>query len=478
MSAITADATAGTLPPARPGRRPEAWMLALGLLVDLAAYIAVGVGHDKEFPPSIGLYACGFGVIYLLAHLAVRRLAPYADPLMLPLVAFLNGLGLVLIHRLDLAEADRARQLGRPDPHGDAHIQFIWMVLGMALFVVVLAVVRDHRTLQRYTYTAMGAGLVLLMIPAILPAAYSEVNGAKIWIRLAGFSFQPSELAKILLVVFFAGYFVAKRDVLSLASRRFLGLNLPRGRDLGPVLVAWLIMLAVLVFERDLGTSLLFFGIFTAMLYVATERMSWLVIGLTLFCVGSYTAYRLFGHVHERVDIWLHPWTDPHAYQLVQGLFGLGTGGVLGTGLGLGRPDLVPFAKTDFITATLGEELGLAGLMAVLVIYGIVVQRGLRTAVLVRDAFGKLLVTGLAFSLALQVFVVVGGVTRLIPLTGMTLPFMSYGGSSLVANWVIIALMVRVSDAARRPVPQAAIRTPPPPPPPSPPDDRPTEVLR
>jgi cell division protein FtsW (lipid II flippase) len=453
---------AGSLGPARTGRRPEALMLALGLLVDLAAYVAVGVGHDKSFPPSIGAYAGGFAALYLAAHLAVRRLAPYADPLLLPLVAFLNGLGLVLIHRLDLAGADRARQAGRPAPHGDAHVQFIWMLLGLALFVVLLGVVRDHRTLQRYTYTAMAGGIALLLVPAVLPASYSQVNGAKIWIRLAGLSFQPSEVAKILLIVFFAGYFVAKRDVLSLASRRFFGLNLPRGRDLGPVLVAWLLMLAVLIFERDLGTSLLFFGIFTAMLYVATERTSWLVIGIVLFCVGSYTAYRLFSHVHERVDIWLHPWSQSqgHAYQLVQGLFGLGTGGVLGTGLGLGRPDLVPFAKTDFITATLGEELGLAGLMAVLVVYGLVVQRGLRTAVSVRDTFGKLLVTGLAFSLALQVFVVVGGVTRLIPLTGMTLPFISYGGSSLVANWVIVALMMRVSDAARRPVQQAAVRAP------------------
>ena len=471
MTAVAAGAPA-TLPPLGAGRRPEALMLALGLLVDLAAYVAVGVGHDKSFPPSIGWYAGGFAALYLAAHLAVRRLAPYADPLLLPLVAFLNGLGLVLIHRLDLADEDRARQLNRVAPHGDAHVQFIWMLLGMVLFVAVLAVVRDHRTLQRYTYTAAAVGVALLLVPAVLPARYSEVNGAKIWVRAAGFSFQPSEVAKIALIVFFAGYFVAKRDVLSLASRRFFGLNLPRGRDLGPVVVAWALMLAVVVFERDLGTALLFFGIFTAMLYVATERTSWLVIGVALFAAGSYAAERLFAHVRERVDIWLHPWSQAqgHSYQLVQGLFGLGTGGVLGTGLGLGRPDLVPFAKTDFITATLGEELGLAGLMAVLIVYGLVVQRGLRTAVLVRDTFGKLLVTGLAFSFALQVFVVVGGVTRLIPLTGMTMPFLSYGGSSLVANWVIIGLLARVSDAARRPVPQAAVRAPAP-------DETPTQVI-
>ena len=447
-------------------------MLALGLFVDLAAYVAVGVGHDKSFPSSVGAYAGGFAVLYVAAHLAVRRLAPFADPLLLPLAAFLNGLGLVLIHRLDLAEDDRARRLSRPAPHGDAHLQLIWMLLGLVLFVVLLAVVRDHRTLQRYTYTAMAAGIVLLLIPAILPARFSEVNGAKIWVRAAGLSFQPSEAAKIFLVIFFAGYFVAKRDVLALASRRFFGLDLPRGRDLGPVLLAWALMVAVLVLERDLGTSLLFFGIFTAMLYIATERTSWLAIGIALFASSAYAADLWFPHVRERVDIWLHPWSQAqgHAYQLVQGLFGLGTGGVLGTGLGLGRPDLVPFAKTDFITATLGEELGLAGLTAVLMVYGLVVERGFRTAVLVRDAFGKLLAAGLAFSLALQVFVVVGGVTRVIPLTGMTLPFLSYGGSSLVANWVVIALLVRISDAARRPVPQAALRTPP--------ADAPTQVAR
>ncbi|MFL6138918.1 MAG: FtsW/RodA/SpoVE family cell cycle protein [Frankiaceae bacterium] len=437
-------------------------MLAFALAIAVLAYVAVGVGHAKKFPPSVAGYAAGFAALMLAAHLVVRWVAPYADPLFLPMVLALNTIGLVVIHRLDLADIDRARQQHKAIPTGDAGMQLIWTALGMACFVVVLLVLRDHRIMQRYAYTAMALGLLLLLVPAVLPAGHSEVNGAKIWIRVGGLSFQPGEIAKILLMVFFAGYFVAKRDVLTLASRRVLAIDLPRGRDMGPVLVAWAVTLAVLVLEHDLGTSLLFFGIFLAMLYVATQRVSWVLIGFVLFVGGSMAAYELFGHVQERVDIWLHPWSQAqgNAYQLVQGLFGLANGGITGTGLGLGRPDLVPYAKTDFIVATLGEELGLAGLMAILVMYGLLVERGLRTSVLVRDSFGKLLAAGLAFALALQVFVVVGGVTRLIPLTGMTMPFLSYGGSSLIANWILVALLIRISDAARRPTPPVTRRAP------------------
>ena len=294
-------------------------------------------------------------------------------------------------------------------------------------------------------------------MPALLPASHSTVNGARIWIRFGGFSFQPGEIAKIALEVFFAGYLVRKRDVLALAGRRVIGLTFPRGRDLGPVLVAWGASLLILTRESDLGSSLLFFGIFVAMLYVATERRSWLVIGLVLFAAGSLFAFHTIGHVHDRVEIWLHP-LDPRtitdqSYQLAQGLFGQATGGIFGTGLGQGRPDLVPFANTDFIASTIAEELGLAGLMAVLVVYLMIVMRGFRAAIGTRDDFGKLLGAGLAFGLALQVFVQVGGVTRLIPLTGLTLPFLSYGGSSLVSNWILLALLIRISDASRRPAP-------------------------
>jgi cell division protein FtsW (lipid II flippase) len=437
-------------------RNVELGMLVFSLVIAMAAYASVGLAHDGQLPAGMVGYGAGLGVLFLAAHLTLRRFARDADPVLLPSVTLINGLGLAIIHRLDLAAADRATRLGIDAPSAAAPPQLTWTAVGVILFVVVLVGVRDHRVLQRFTYTAMLAGLVLLLLP-LVPGIGTTINGARIWIRVAGFSFQPGELAKICLLVFFAGYLVVKRDVLALASRRVAGVDLPRARDLGPILVAWAASLAVLVFERDLGTSLLFFGVFVALLYVATERLSWLLIGLGLFASGSFVAWSLFSHVQDRVDIWLHAFAPDNvgdsSYQLVQGLFGMGTGGILGKGLGQGRPDIVPYANTDFIIAAVGEELGLTGLMALLVIYGIIVQRGLRTSIAVRDAFGKLLAAGLAFSLALQVFVVVGGVTRLIPLTGLTMPFLSYGGSSLVSNWVLIALLLRISDAARRPAP-------------------------
>jgi cell division protein FtsW (lipid II flippase) len=279
------------------------------------------------------------------------------------------------------------------------------------------------------------------------------VNGATLWIRVGGFSFQPAELAKILLTIFFAGYLVEKRDSLALVRTKVLGVGLPRLKDLGPILIAWLVSLAILVFETDLGTSLLFFGLFVTMLYIATQRRSWLILGGILFVAGALIAYALFGHVRLRVSVWLDPWAfpDTSGYQIVQSLFGLAEGGILGAGLGQGFPNLVPFANTDFIVAALGEELGLTGLIALLLLYAVFIERGLRAAVSVRDSFGQLLAAGLSITLALQVFVIIGGVTRLIPLTGLTTPFLSYGGSSLIANWIIVALLLRISDRARRP---------------------------
>jgi cell division protein FtsW (lipid II flippase) len=291
----------------------------------------------------------------------------------------------------------------------------------------------------------------------LLPVIGVTRNGARIWINLLGFSFQPGEVAKVMLVIFFAGYLVLHRDALALAGRRVVGIDLPRGRDLGPILVMWLISLGVLVFQRDLGSSLLFFGLFLVMLYVATERPGWLVVGTTLFAGGAYAGFLLFSHVQARVDAWLNPF-DPgvNSYQIVQGMYGMAWGGLIGRGLGQGDPTLIPFSYSDFIVASIGEELGLTGVMAVIVLYGLIVERALRTALVARDAFGKLIATGLGVVFALQVFVVIGGVTKLIPLTGLTTPFLSYGGSSLVANWFIVGLLLRISDQARRPLPDLA----------------------
>ena len=462
-----------TAAPPSTRRGTELALVLLAVVLTLTAFTSVSAAESSALPSGLLTDGLGFTAVAVLTHLAVRRLAPYADPVLLPAAIALNGLGLVVIHRLDLAYAATAKAAGQAPGHADAPLQLVWTVIGILAFVGVLVVVKDHTRLQSLTYTAMAVGLILLVLPALLPASHSTVNGARIWIRFGGFSFQPGELAKLALEVFFAGYLVRKRELLALAGRKVLGVTLPRARDLGPVLAAWAASLIVLTRESDLGSSLLFFGIFVAMLYIATERKSWLLIGLVLFLAGSLGAYRYVGHVHERVQIWLHAF-DPHyinnqSYQLVQGLFGQATGGIFGTGLGQGRPDLVPFANTDFIASTIGEELGLVGIMAVLTLYLLITMRGIRAAIGTRDDFGKLLAGGLAFGFALQVFVQVGGVTRLIPLTGLTLPFMSYGGSSLISSWILLALLIRISDAGRRPAPDAA---------PGPVDESATMVVR
>lgn len=460
LAAIKAVASANELPKRR---NAELAMLLFALGIVIAAQVAVDLSLSDKVDLSILYYSVGFSGVWLVAHLAVRYLAPYADPLLLPCVALLNGLGLIMIRRLDLTEQEEARSAGIEIPRGDAAVQVQWMIVGLLLFIALLIIIKDHRTLGKYAFTLGAIGLFLLALPAILPSSLSPIiNGAKIWIRFAGFSIQPGEFAKVALLVSFAGYLVAKRDVLSLASRKVLGLELPRGRDLGPIVLVWMFSLLVLMFERDLGSSLLFFGIFVALLYIATERVSWVVIGMAMFLAGATLAYFLFGHVQARVEAWLDPFGSGDAgYQLRQALFGFGTGGIFGTGWGLGHPDKVPLPKSDFIISSLGEELGLVGLVGVLVLYVVIVERGFRTSLLVRDSFGTLLAAGLAFSIGLQTFVIVGGVTGLIPLTGLTTPFLSYGGSSLIANFVIIALLARISDAARRPavrpVPKAPI---------------------
>jgi len=432
-------------------RGAELFLLVLALAVGIGAYAAVGLGVKEEVPPDIIGYGAWLAALAVGAHVVVRLVAPYADPVLLPVVTALNGLGLAVIHRLDLAYADNPLK-----PHGLPHKQLTWMTVGVVLFVLTLILVRDHRVLARFTYTSGLAALVLLVLP-LVPGIGATINGARIWVSAGPFSFQPGELSKVLLVIAFAGYLVLHRDALALAGRRVMGIDLPRGRDLGPILVMWLISLGVLIFQKDLGSSLLFFGLFLVMLYVATERPGWLVVGALLFFGGAALAYQLFGHVQNRVNIWLDPMAyydkSPGSGQIVESLFGMAWGGLIGRGFGGGSPERVPFAESDFIIGAIGEELGLTGVIAVILCYGLIVERALRAALICRDGFGKLMATGLAAVLALQVFVVIGGVTKLIPLTGLTTPFLSYGGSSLVANWVIAALLLRISDQARRPVP-------------------------
>ncbi|MDJ0462238.1 FtsW/RodA/SpoVE family cell cycle protein [Streptomyces sp. H27-C3] len=443
MTATTADAPP---PDVRLPRRRgvELSLLVAAVLISVYGYLHVGLAKSNAVPPDAIGYGAGLGVLALLAHLAVRFRAPYADPLLLPIAVLLNGLGLVLIYRLDLET-----------PQDDAApTQLVWSTIGVALFIGVVIALRDHRILQRYAYLSVAAALVLMIVPIFFPA----VNGAKIWIRLGGFSFQPGEFAKILLAVFFAAYLAANRNALAYTGRKFWKLQLPTGRVLGPIVAIWLISVCVLVLERDLGTSLLFFGLFVIMLYVATGRTGWIAVGLILAAVGAFVVGSLEPHVNSRVEDWLHPFASIDAGegpgQLAQSLFAFAAGGMLGAGLGVGHSILIGFAaKSDFILATAGEELGLVGLTAIFMLYALLVARGYRAGLALRDPFGRLLAIGLASILALQVFVIAGGVMGLIPLTGMALPFLAQGGSSVVTNWIIVALLIRVSDSARSPHP-------------------------
>jgi cell division protein FtsW (lipid II flippase) len=440
----------------RPTRRnTELLLLVFAVAVVIAAEAAVEATLNGHLDTHLINYAAVPIVVGLITHLVIRKVAPYADPLLLPIAVLLNGLGLVMIHRLDVGAKTYAIENGNSPPAAQAPTQVVWTALGVVLFVVLIVVIRDHRILQRYAYSLALIGVFLLALPTVLPARFSEVNGARIWIRVAGFSLQPGEFAKILLTIFGAAYLVSKREVLALAGRRVLGLELPRGRDFAPLVVVWLVCIAVLVRGHDLGTSLLFFGVFIVLLYVATERVSWVVVGALLFAGGAYVAYQLFGTVQQRVSVWLHTFAPQYqgnlSYQPQQALFSLGTGGIFGTGLGGGHPELVPLATTDYIIASFGEELGLFGLAAILLLYALFVARGVAAGLAVRDSFGKLLAIGLAFLMGMQVFVVVAGVTRLLPETGLTSPFLSYGGSSLLASYVLLALLLRISDSARRP---------------------------
>ncbi len=426
--------------------------LLRGLELSLTVFaLCIGIGAvvviDLTLFGEVTTTLLPAGVPYVLAvlalHVVVRRVAPDADPLIVPIATLLNTVGIAQIYRIDVSkdlvgwDAVSVRQL-------------VWSAVAVVVAILVVTLIRNHLVLFRYTYL-MGLGAVVLLLLPMLPGIGQEINGARVWIHIGSFSFQPGEIAKILLAVFFAGYLVRNRDALSMVGKKFLGIRFPRGRDLGPLVAFWLIAMLVLVFQRDLGTSLLYFGLFLSMLYIATGRIGWIVLGVGLFLVGGIAASQTLDYVGNRFANWLDPFSDPlgASYQLVQGLFGMANGGMTGTGLGQGYPGDTPLSQSDYIFASLGEELGLVGLFVILAAYLILVGRALRIGFAGQDDFGKLLAAGLGFTLALQVFIVVGGVTRVIPLTGLTAPFLAAGGSSLVSNWIIIALLLRLSNAVR-----------------------------
>jgi cell division protein FtsW (lipid II flippase) len=486
MSAITTN-EAGIPVATRPRRSAQLAMLIFAMVITIAGFAQVGLARDGHLP--VGMYGYGFilAVLAAAAYFVVARFAPYADPLLLPLAVFLNGIGLAMIYRLDLNTSQDMKDAIAKGKHityfgPSTNAQIEWTALGFIFFAITLLVLRDVKVVQRYIYTIGALGLFFLALPGFLPSSISGALGAKIWIRVGSISIQPGEFSKLALVAFFAGYLVNKRQALSIVGKKFGPINLPRARDLGPILVIWVICLGVLALENDFGTAILFFGLFVSMLYIATERFEWVAIGAVLLAGASLLA-PLIPHVNQRISTWLNP--RPYfdggcringkivnqiqtiaacherggqyiadSGQLMRGLFSMGQGGVLGTGLGQGEPWRTPLSYSDFIFTSFGEELGLTGLMVILLAYALIVQRGMKAAVATKDNFAKLFAGGVSFVFALQVFVIVGGVTRLIPLTGLTTPFLAQGGSSLLANWILIALLIRISDAARRPAPQ------------------------
>ena len=417
-------------------RRAELGLLVLAVAVTGAAYTLASLGQTSSVPANILPFLGVIAALFFTAHVAIRRLAPEADGLIFPLVALLNGIGYVFIARVKPSLAAN---------------QATWTFVGIAAFILTLLVVRRSRDLERYRYTFLAVGLVLLVL-ALVPGLGVSIRGARIWVALGPISFQPGEFAKIALAISFAAYLVRKREVLSMATFKVGPFSLPEPRDLGPVILAWGFSLLVMFFEKDLGSSLLFFALFITMVWIATQRPAYLVLGAVLFGAGAYFAWLTFTHVQTRVTIWLDPWDDPSGdgFQVIQGWFSLAAGGVTGKGPGLGQPGLIPAADTDFIFAAIGEELGLLGGSLVLAAFLLMVGAGLRIALTADREFDKLLAAGLTTLLGIQAFIIIGGVTRLLPLTGVTLPFISYGGSSLVANYVLLALLLRISDDSTR----------------------------
>lgn len=385
-------------------------------------------------------------IFVLILHFILRKKASEADPLILPVAFVLNGLGIAMIYRLDLATITAG------GTELFAFRQVLWTSVAIAIAAAVILYIPTQLFLRRYIYVSMFIGVGLLLLP-LLPVIGRTINGATLWISLFGVTFQPGELAKVALIIFFAGYLVNRKDSLAVVGRKIFGIRIPRGRELGPILVIWLASIAVLVLQRDLGTSILYFGLFLVMIYVATGRAFYAGIGIAMLITGGLVASRVLDYVARRFDAWLNPFASANydatggSYQIVQGIFGMANGGLFGSGLGGGVPQLVPLAESDFIISSLAEELGLIGFFAILALYFLLVARGLKVAFRHNDEFAKLMAVGFAFVIALQVFVVIGGVTRILPLTGLTTPLLAAGGSSLLANWVIIAMLLRLSDS-------------------------------
>ncbi|HEY5171715.1 MAG TPA: FtsW/RodA/SpoVE family cell cycle protein [Acidimicrobiia bacterium] len=430
---------------ARSRRRAE---LSLGLLVvavTVGGYILVALANGPKLPPNVAILLAWVFGLYLVAHVAVRRFAPAADGTLLPLAAMLNGIGFVMIARLAGAGRDYPQQ---------ARAQSVWVTIGIAVFVITLIVVRDIRVFERYRYIALLLGILFMLLP-LVPVIGQSRGGGRLWVGLGPLSFEPSEIAKVLLVAFFAAYLADKRELLTEGRIRIGRWFVPSPRDLGPLVLAWGMSLVVLAYEQDIGTSLLFFGVFAAMLYMTTRRYAYLVGTIVLLVVGAFVAYKAFGHVRVRVENWTNPWPNARGsgIQPVQGWYALGSGGIAGTGLGLGQPWQVPLASTDYMFTSIGEELGLVGSICVIALFMLFVGGAYRIAVDTVRPFTKLFAAGIATIIGLQTFLIIGGVTRVIPLTGISLPFVSYGGSSLVANFALLAILLRISDESARPEP-------------------------
>lgn len=421
-------------------RRLEAGLLVLAALVLMIAIVALELSQGNEIGSDIFMLVGGFFLVFLVAHAIICWIAPHSDQIMLPIAALLNGIGLVMIYRLDLARESNL-----------AKSQIMWTVIGVAMMCAVLIFLRDHRRLQNYSYLMGLAGLILLALPIVWPTSLNA--DANVWISIGPFSIQPGEFSKILLLLFFATLLVNKRRLFNVAGKSFLGLQFPRLRDLSPLLLVWGVALVIMAAMNDFGPALLLFGTVLGMLYIATNRSSWLVLGLGLAAVGAIAVYQISAKIQSRVANFVDPIGnyDDKGFQLAQALFGMSFGGVTGTGLGSGYPYQIPVAHSDFILAAIGEELGLIGLSAVLILYAVFVSRGFTTAMTVKDSYGKLVAAGLSLTIAVQIFVVTGGISRLLPMTGLTTPFLAHGGSSLLANYILLAIILRISDAAFSP---------------------------